>query len=69
MKSYKTTAAAVVGALGIILTQVYFQKDGDPETTFDFVRIVEALGLLGIGFFARDKDVSSQDHGIRKESA
>mgnify|MGYP001796080832 CR=1 FL=1 len=65
MKSSKTTAAGVIGGLGMILLNVYYALDMDPETLFSMEGVITGLGMMGIGWFARDHDVSSQDAGIR----
>jgi len=65
MKSTKTTIVGIVGGLAIILTQVYHALDADPATVLDFEAIVGALALMGIGWFARDKDVTSEQQGLK----
>ena len=65
MTSKKTTAAAILAALAIIFIQIGYLIDNDPATVLDFSRIVEALGLLGIGWFARDNDTSSEQAGAK----
>lgn len=66
--SWKTTAGAWVGggimivleiadALGIAIAQ----SDG----VFEWDKITMALGIVGIGWFARDNDVSSEDAGAK----
>ena len=63
-KNWKTTAAGILGAIGILSTQLSAILDDDPTTSLDIKVIVTALGVLGIGFLARDKDVSSKKSGI-----
>lgn len=67
MTSTKTTLAGIIGGLAIIFMQAYYMLDMDPSTNFDFASIVEGLGLMGIGWFARDHDVSSEEAGLKKE--
>lgn len=54
MKSWKTTAAAIVGVIAIILTQVGALLDADPSTVANWgavtPAVVACIGLL----FAKD---------------
>jgi len=63
-KSWKTTAAGIAVAVGIICAQLGNVLDSDPATTFDYSAIAAALGALGLGWFSRDKDVSSKQSGV-----
>lgn len=62
--SVKTTAYGIIAAFGVIIPQLLSILDGDPATNPDMKILVGAvitiLGLLGIGFNARDKDVSTE---------
>lgn len=60
-KSWKTTAAGILGGIGLLATQLGNLADNDPATLFDYKVALMALGMLGIGFFARDGDKSSED--------
>jgi hypothetical protein len=63
MKSWKTTAAGIVAGLAVILTQVAYLLDADPETVFSLEAVIAALGVMGIGWFARDNNVTSEQAG------
>ena len=65
MKSWKTTTAGVVAGLGIIATQVSYLLDNDVLTTFSIEACFAALGIMGIGFFARDNKVTSETVGAK----
>jgi hypothetical protein len=54
MRNWKTTAFGVVTGVSLLLAQAATLLDTDVNTMPDWMRIVEALGLLGIGIFARD---------------
>ena len=61
--SWKTTAAGVAAGVGIIAAQVSYLLDADPATVFSIEAVFAALGMIGIGFFARDNNVSSEKAG------
>lgn len=63
MKSWKTTVAGIAAGLGIIATQVAYIFDADPNTVFSLEAVLGALGVMGIGFFARDNGVTSEQAG------
>ena len=62
--SWKTTVAGIAAASGILAVQIGNVLDSDPETVFSFAALATALGALGIGWFSRDKDVSSKASGV-----
>lgn len=61
--SWKTTVAGITAGLAIILSQVSYLFDADPQTVFSVEAVISALGLIGIGFFARDNNVTSEQAG------
>jgi hypothetical protein len=61
--SWKTTAVGILAGLSIILAQVSYLLDADPQTTFSLEVVFGALGIMGIGFFARDNNVTSEQAG------
>jgi len=63
-KSWKTTVCGIATGIGLLIPQIIAVLDSDPETAFDVKMIVAALGAMGVGFFSRDKDVSSKSSGI-----
>jgi hypothetical protein len=61
--NWKTTAAGVLAALGILLAGASAMLDSDPNTTVNSKSMLEALGTLitaagigSIGWFSKDKD-------------
>ena len=66
-KSWQTTVIGIISGLILIAGQAINIIDGDPETVFIWERVVEGFGLMGLGWFARDKGVSDQDQGLRPE--
>lgn len=54
MKDWKTTAVGVIGALMILGNQAIALLDNDPATNISFAAISAALGILGVGVYARD---------------
>lgn len=63
-KSWKTTVAGIAAGIGIIASQVTAVLDDDPGTEFSVAVLITALGAMGIGWFSRDKDVSSKSSGV-----
>ena len=63
-KSWKAKAAGMVAAVGILATQIGNVLDNDPNTVLDMAAVATALGVFGISWFARDKDVSSKASGV-----
>lgn len=63
--SWKTTSAGVLAGIAIIATQVSYLLDADPATVFSIEAVFAALGMIGIGFFARDNNVSSEQVGAK----
>lgn len=64
MKNWKTTTLGVIGAISILSTQATALLDDDPTTNLDFSKVMTALGMLGLGAYARDKDVTSEGERI-----
>ena len=62
-KSWKTTTVGILAGLSIILAQVSYLLDADPETVFSLEVVFGALGIMGIGLFARDNNVTSEQAG------
>ena len=65
LKSWKTSAVGFLSGLVIIATQIIALLDTDPATVFSYEAFVAALAVMGIGFFARDNDKSSEDVGTK----
>lgn len=66
-KSWLTTAVGVAGALGLILSGLYAQFDGNPETIVaSWVMLLgEAATMVGFGVAARDHGVTSEEAGAK----
>jgi len=58
--SWKTTAAGIIAALSILLHQANALIDSDPKTLFDITQVTAAIGMLWMGFSARDNNVTSE---------
>jgi len=65
MSSWKTTVLGVIGGLILILTQASNLLDNDPATLFELSQFIAGLGMLGVGWFARDNNKSSEDVGAK----
>jgi hypothetical protein len=66
VKSWKTTAAGIIAGLSILLSQASTLLDDDAKTNPSFSEIIAALGMLGIGYFARDNGVTSKAAGAER---
>lgn len=64
-KSWKTTLAGVLVFLGVLAAQAGHALDSDPTTVFSMEAVVTALGVLFMGIFARDKNVTSEQEGAK----
>ena len=64
MKSWKTTALGILTGAGILITQAVAVLDSDPLTVLSIEAVFAGLAAMGIGFFARDNDVSSVKAGV-----
>lgn len=65
MSSWRTTLIGVLTAVAILSTQANAFLDADETTVFSFEAVFAALGALGIGFFARDNKVTSEQAGLK----
>ena len=65
MKSWKTTASGFIAGLMMIFGQFQSVFDNDPKTNPSVEVVGAALGLMGIGFFARDNKVTSEQAGAK----
>lgn len=63
--SWRTTAVGILTAVSIISVQLVNIFDSDPKTVFSVEAVLTALGALGIGWLARDRNVSSEDEGVK----
>jgi len=59
--SWKTTTSGLVAGLIILLAQLQTVIDNDPETNPNIEVIISAIGMIGLGFSARDNTVTSED--------
>lgn len=62
--SWKTSAAAIVAALALLMGELSKDLDDDSETKSNWPSVIaEAAGFLWLGFAARDNNVSSEKAG------
>lgn len=60
MKSWKTTVAGLIGAIGL-----YLSKQADPSWLHNVGDILAMAGTAAAGFFARDNGVTSEQAGAK----
>lgn len=63
--SWRTTLAGFVLGLTLIFGQANNMLDNDPSTSFDLQKVLEGLGAMGLGLFARDNGVTSETAGAK----
>lgn len=64
-KSWQTTVAGVLAALGLAAPQLAKLLDGDTATVCDWTVVLAAAGALWLGVSARDNGVSSERAGAK----
>lgn len=64
-KSWKTTLSGVFGGLIILLGQAQTLLDSDPKTNPEYTIIMGAIGMISLGWNARDEDVTSEQAGLK----
>jgi len=66
-KSWKTTTAGILAAVGVFAAQLSAVFDNDPTTNANWETIIGAIvavaGILGLGLVARDNDKTSSQVG------
>lgn len=65
MNSWKTSVSATLVAVIMVLTQVSAAIDADEKTIPDWNQVIEAVLIIYWGWNTRDKDVSSEQEGIK----
>lgn len=64
--SWRTLLAGLLGAAAIIAPHLKAAIDGDPATVCDWNVVIGAfIGLGGLGWFARDDSVSSEQAKVQ----
>jgi len=58
--SWRTTVIGGIAGLAIIFGELNNLLDGNDATVFDWQKLAAGLAAIGIGWFARDKNVSSE---------
>ena len=64
-KSWRTTIAGWAAGLAVLAHQLAVALDDDPTTSVSFELIAAGLGMLGMGLFARDSGVTSEQAGAK----
>lgn len=63
LRSWQTTVVGFLGGLAMVAVQLQYALDSDPQTVFDKAVLVTGLTLMGLGFFAKDGNKSTEDVG------
>ena len=68
-KNWKTTVGGFVAGLVMIAGEVFdllgVQVENVTDGEFSVPKLMLGLGAIGLGWFARDKDVSSEESGAK----
>lgn len=65
MGSWKTLAFGFLSGLMIVFAEVRTAFDDKPETNPNIPLIISGLGMMGLGGFARDNNVTSEQAGLK----
>ena len=65
MKSWKTSVSATLVAVIMVLSQISAAIDSDEKTIPDWNQVIEAVLIIYWGWNTRDKDVTSEQEGIK----
>lgn len=65
MKSWKTSVSATLVAVIMVLSQISAAIDSDEKTIPDWNRVIEAVLIIYWGWNTRDKNVTSEQEGIK----
>jgi hypothetical protein len=60
LRSWKTTVLGFIAGLLVVLPQIVNALDGDPNTIFSWDTFLTGLGLMGLGYFAKDGNKTSE---------
>lgn len=63
--SWKTASAGAGGIIALIAGTINKLTDNDPTTVVDWNTVIPLLFACVIGLFSRDKNVSSEQEGIK----
>ena len=64
-KSWRTTAAGIAGLVAVLAIELKALVDSDPSTVFSIETVIGAVTAFVIGWNARDKNVSSEQQGVK----
>lgn len=65
MKSWKTSVSATLVAVIMVLNQISAAIDSDEKTIPDWNEVIEAVLIIYWGWNTRDKDVTSEQEGVK----
>jgi hypothetical protein len=66
MKSWKTTLSAVIAGTGYLVNEYLYPNVVLPHWVRVVAGFMVLVGLVGIGFYARDNDKTSEDVGAHR---
>ena len=64
-KSWRTTLSGVFAGIILLLGQGQTLLDDDPKTNPEYTVIMAAIGMISLGWNARDENVTSEQAGLK----
>lgn len=65
--SWKTTLSGVFAGIVLLLGQAQTLLDSDPKTNPEYTVIMAAVGMISLGWNARDEGITSEQAGAKKK--
>ena len=63
--SWRTTLSGVFAGIILLLGQGQTLLDDDPKTNPEYTVIMAAIGMISLGWNARDENVTSEQAGLK----
>lgn len=63
--SWRTTLSGVFAGIVLLLGQAQTLLDDDPKTVPEYTVIMAAIGMISLGWNARDEHVTSEQAGLK----
>ena len=64
-KSWRTTLSGVLAGVVLLIGQAQTLLDDDSKTNPEYTVMMAALGMISLGWNARDENVTSEQAGLK----